>query len=53
MKDKSKYFRDVDHMIKIPRKITANHNFIKKMNSIKGQKRIDKFFDPYFDILIH
>ena len=53
MKDKSKYFRDVDHMIQIPRKITANHNFIEKTNSIKGQKCIDKFFDSYFDILIH
>ena len=41
----------------IPKKITVNYNFFKKMNLIYGlktpsQKRLDKFFDPYFDVLM-
>ena len=43
---------------KIQKKITANYNSFDKMNPIKGlqlpcQKCMDKFFDPYFDILMN
>ena len=43
---------------KIQKKITANYKLFVKMNLVKGlessyQKCMDKFFDPYFDILMN
>ena len=53
-----KYVHNVDHFGKIQKKSTANYNSFEKMNPIKGlqsscRKCIDKFCDPYFDILMN
>ena len=60
MKSESRiYVRDVNQMVQYTeKKITANYDSFEKMNPIKGlqsfcQKCMDKFLDPYFDILLN